>query len=711
MARAKGLLPEHPSDLGDKTKSRRGSSQDEVLEVVDLQSATQLQQQQQQLQLRDQQQQQQDSRMNPAAGGTFNTLQQQQSPSQGKPGTTVNANTSGASDASFSVGSAAMALWPKSKFASGINNDQHGGNGNGRDNRGVAQSSSPSVSEQSSPSRDGGGLNQRFQGSSSPNAGVGGGGLNNGGMGGSGAGTRMIHNSNNNNNNNNNNTMMIASLSQSIGQVLSQMPLGNSTPQDMINLGLGMGLALMQSGALQGFNNGGVGGNGNYNGGPSSYELGANTTGVDMAGGGGGGYDVARASMFPSLSEDELNSIVSGSGSENSAPPFIAGQQRGPEPIGLVKPTISFNPSKALNHVEEGEQYESKVALLHQPLNPSEQAQQLLVTPSLPTDTPDIRMKFQLTSMQPLNADEAVREKIPVLVYPELSTASNTLEGFKKHESAGIGTSFELTKEAAMAKTRVDGNEALQLHASLLPVGFFDSIGATHVASQEVDYLPQVPNLPQSRTVGRVRPRSVAADWLAIAFDPWSAGKNPLNTEFIAALSSKIEMMSPSGGSLQARETETQLREAAKSKDAFINLEDEEGATELQKLVTQGQMQEEEFKKVASMCRHAKFAEVEEMMSQPDWRLPLDYQDTFGNTLLHVVTQNGNKRLVKLCLRRAAPINAQNLQGQTPLHFAFGYGYTELGEYLIRKGADDSLRNNDGLTCYEGIAGRDLQEL
>ena len=39
---------------------------------------------------------------------------------------------------------------------------------------------------------------------------------------------------------------------------------------------------------------------------------------------------------------------------------------------------------------------------------------------------------------------------------------------------------------------------------------------------------------------------------------------------------------------------------------------------------------------------------------------------------------------------------------------AFGYGFDELGEYLISKGADDSLQNAHGLTCYEGL---DMDEL
>ena len=42
--------------------------------------------------------------------------------------------------------------------------------------------------------------------------------------------------------------------------------------------------------------------------------------------------------------------------------------------------------------------------------------------------------------------------------------------------------------------------------------------------------------------------------------------------------------------------------------------------------------------------------------------------------------------------------------GNTPLHFCFTYGYGDtLGAYLITKGADPSLRNEHGQTCYEGV--------
>ncbi len=55
---------------------------------------------------------------------------------------------------------------------------------------------------------------------------------------------------------------------------------------------------------------------------------------------------------------------------------------------------------------------------------------------------------------------------------------------------------------------------------------FFEAIEAKHLAKQVVDNLPLVPNLPQSRTIGRVKPRS--AGGLADALvRPLVGGKEP----------------------------------------------------------------------------------------------------------------------------------------------------------------------------------------
>lgn len=71
--------------------------------------------------------------------------------------------------------------------------------------------------------------------------------------------------------------------------------------------------------------------------------------------------------------------------------------------------------------------------------------------------------------------------------------------------------------------------------------------------------------------------------------------------------------------------------------------------------------------------------------------------------MLSVACQNGHKRVAKVALRRGADINARNARGHTPMHFAFGYGYQALGEYLASKGADPTLRNNAGQLPQDGV--------
>ena len=112
-----------------------------------------------------------------------------------------------------------------------------------------------------------------------------------------------------------------------------------------------------------------------------------------------------------------------------------------------------------------------------------------------------------------------------------------------------------------------------------------------------------------------------------------------------------------------------------------------------------------DFSHIRSLVRHSKIDEVRNLLEHPDWNLPIDFEDENGTTLLHIAAQNGSKRLAKLLLRCGANVNAQTHNGCSPLHFAFGFGYSNLGEYLISIGADDALVNIEGLTCYELNAG------
>lgn len=116
--------------------------------------------------------------------------------------------------------------------------------------------------------------------------------------------------------------------------------------------------------------------------------------------------------------------------------------------------------------------------------------------------------------------------------------------------------------------------------------------------------------------------------------------------------------------------------------------------------------EQEQLERLFSLCRHGKYTEIEEVsllhavracdhkqsvpagsrpcalsiawqmltpvvllpcagqiMLGPDLMIPVDYTDAAGNTLLQIACQNGNKRIAKLCLRRGANINHQNVRG------------------------------------------------
>lgn len=95
--------------------------------------------------------------------------------------------------------------------------------------------------------------------------------------------------------------------------------------------------------------------------------------------------------------------------------------------------------------------------------------------------------------------------------------------------------------------------------------------------------------------------------------------------------------------------------------------------------------------------------EVEMLLQQG---VPIDARDEFGNTILCIACQNGNKNMIKLALRHGADMNICNFKGNTPLHFCFRYGYAKtLGRYLMQKGADASLRNINGELCTDLAAG------
>ena len=110
---------------------------------------------------------------------------------------------------------------------------------------------------------------------------------------------------------------------------------------------------------------------------------------------------------------------------------------------------------------------------------------------------------------------------------------------------------------------------------------------------------------------------------------------------------------------------------------------------------------EQDVEDIFSFGRHERCADIERLL---DRGIPINVRDEHGNTLLTIACQNGSKRVAKIVLRRGADINARNFKGNTPLHYCYHYGYGDtLGQYLLSKGADASIRNNSGRPCWDGI--------
>lgn len=80
--------------------------------------------------------------------------------------------------------------------------------------------------------------------------------------------------------------------------------------------------------------------------------------------------------------------------------------------------------------------------------------------------------------------------------------------------------------------------------------------------------------------------------------------------------------------------------------------------------------------------------------------------DDKGNTLLTVAAQNGRARIVQTLLKKGANPNHQNHLGNTAMHYAMAYKFTDLAAWLAdpqKGGADDTILNAKGLSCYDGL--------
>ena len=93
------------------------------------------------------------------------------------------------------------------------------------------------------------------------------------------------------------------------------------------------------------------------------------------------------------------------------------------------------------------------------------------------------------------------------------------------------------------------------------------------------------------------------------------------------------------------------------------------------------------FRELCYCVRHRNYSELEQRINNPNAiiSIPIDHVDKLGNTLLIISCQNGNTKIAKLCLRRGANVNKQNVNGQTCLHYAFRYGFGKFTAIFFRQ--------------------------
>lgn len=86
--------------------------------------------------------------------------------------------------------------------------------------------------------------------------------------------------------------------------------------------------------------------------------------------------------------------------------------------------------------------------------------------------------------------------------------------------------------------------------------------------------------------------------------------------------------------------------------------------------------------------------------------------DRAGNTLLHVAAYAGDGEMCRYLSERAGlDVNAQTVDGRTPLHCAVSVNSGIAVDHLLQMGADPSITNSDRKTARDMAVGKDAKEV
>lgn len=111
-----------------------------------------------------------------------------------------------------------------------------------------------------------------------------------------------------------------------------------------------------------------------------------------------------------------------------------------------------------------------------------------------------------------------------------------------------------------------------------------------------------------------------------------------------------------------------------------------------------------DIQRIILLAQKFNYPGIHSVLNTEGSTISIEATDTNGNNLLHFASQLGNDELVRLVVKCGINLDARNNDGRTALHLAFAFGHDGLGEYLTEQGADDTLVDDESLSCYD-IAG------
>jgi len=89
-----------------------------------------------------------------------------------------------------------------------------------------------------------------------------------------------------------------------------------------------------------------------------------------------------------------------------------------------------------------------------------------------------------------------------------------------------------------------------------------------------------------------------------------------------------------------------------------------------------------------------------------------ELKDDEGLTLLHWAADRGQVDMASMLLSRDPRLlDARDGTGQTALHYAASCGHIQLARLLLDRGADQSLKDEDGVTACNGDTEQEIREL